>query len=354
METSSPPVERKLSLPVRVFLTVLLIATLGPIVLLMVTWASFAIYYSNLPWEPVRVGLAWTFFIGTLGAFAFLSRRLRTLYWFLGAFGVVVIWFLLIPASNDRNWMESVAREPHAEIEGNRVRVYDIRTFEYRSETDFTPRYYDKTFDLDKLKQVDFILSSWGVADIVHTMLSFGFEGDDHLAVSIETRREKGEPQEAVRGLFKQYELIYILADENDLFRLRTNFRKPPEKLFVYPTNATPEQARALFLDIIKTANRLHDHPQYYNTLCDNCTTGIVPHLRNIGLQLPFDLRMIVNGFTDQLGLEHGWLSSTLPYKTAADMVKIREAHFVNPYVRAADATAGDYSKRIRAHFTDR
>lgn len=351
MKTSSAQPRRSLSLPVQVLLTVLIVVTLGPILLVMVTWGSLAIYFSNLPWEPVRLGLAVVFAIAALGAFAFLPRRLRTLVWFLGAYALVVVWFLMIPASNDRDWMPSVARVPHAIVDGHEVMVFDIRNFEYRSETDFTPRYYDRTFDLDKLKHVDFILSSWGVEDIVHTMLSFGFEGGNHLALSIETRLEKGEPQAAIRGLFKQYELIYIFADERDLFRLRTNFRK--EKVWVYPTNATPEQARALFLDIIKTANQLYEKPRYYNTLCDNCTTGIVPHLRNIGLHQPFDIRLILNGFTDQLALDAGWVSSDLPHKTEQDMVKIREAHFVNPYAQATDATH-DYSKRIRAHFADR
>lgn len=351
METSSLHPERRLPLSLRVLIGVLVIATLVPILLLMLTWATFAIYYSNLPWAPVRVALAAVFAVAVVGAFMFLPGRVRTLMWFLGAFSMVVVWFLLIPASNNRDWMPDVARESHATIEGNKVKVFDIRDFEYRSLTDFTPRYYDKTFDLDKLEHVDFILSSWGVEDIVHTLLSFGFSDGDHLVVSIETRREKGEPQEAIRGLFKQYELIYILADERDVLRVRTNFRK--EKVYVYPTNATPEQARALFLDIIKTVNRLYEHPQFYNTLCDNCTTGIVPHLRNIGLHQPFDIRLILNGLTDQLAIQAGWVYSHLPHKTAQDMVKVREAHFVNPYAQATDA-AHDYSKRIRAHFTDR
>ncbi|MHC4851490.1 MAG: Lnb N-terminal periplasmic domain-containing protein [Planctomycetota bacterium] len=351
METSS--VHPNLSLPkaARTLLWLVVIATVVPSLLLMGTWATLAIYFSNLPWPSVRFGLAALFAVSVVTAFAFLPGRLRTLTCYLGAFVIVAIWFLLIPASNERDWTPDVARAPHAEIEDNKVTLFDIRNFDYRSTTDFTPAYYDKTFDLDGLKRVDFILSSWGVEGIVHTMLSFGFAGGDQLAVSIETRREQGESQTAIRGLFKQYELIYVLADERDLLRLRTNFRK--EKVYVYPTNATPEQARALFLDILATVNRLHEEPQFYNTLCDNCTTGIVPHLRNIGLQQPFDIRLILNGLTDQLAIEAGWVNSSLPHKTPQDMAKVREAHYVNPYAEATDS-GEDYSKRIRAHFTDR
>ncbi|MHC4077554.1 MAG: Lnb N-terminal periplasmic domain-containing protein [Planctomycetota bacterium] len=359
METSSLHPDRRLPKAARILLWILVIATVVPILLLMGTWATLAIYFSNLPWPSVRLGLAVLFAVGVVAAFAFLPGRLRTLTCYLGAFVIVVIWFLLIPASNERDWTPDVARAPHAEIDGSKVTVFDIRNFDYRSTEDFTPTYYNKTFDLDDLKHVDFILSSWGVEDIVHTMLSFGFEGGDYLALSIETRRElvpteKGpgkEPQSAIRGLFKQYELIYVLADEHDLLRLRTNFRK--EKVCVYPTNATPEQARALFLDILATVNRLHEEPQFYNTLCDNCTTGIVPHLRNIGLHQPFDIRLILNGLTDQLAIEAGWVNSSLPHKTPQDMRKVREAHYVSPYAQASDGDL-DYSKRIRAHFTDR
>ncbi len=360
METSSFHPERRLPISARILLLILAVVTVVPIVLLMATWATLAIYFSNLPWVPVRLGLAVVFAVAVVGAFLFLPGRIRTLMWFCGAFAVVLTWFLLIPASNDREWLPDVARQPHATIDDDQVTVHDIRNFEYRSTTDFTPRYYDRTFDLNGLKSVDFILSSWGVKNIVHTMLSFGFEGGDHLAVSIETRREKTdplnrgrssgmEPQSAIRGLFKQYELIYVLADERDLLRLRTNFRN--EKVYVYPTNATPEQARALFMDILTTVNRLYENPQFYNTLCDNCTTGLVPHLRNIGLHQPFEIRLLMNGLTDQLALEAGWLKSNLP--VGATHAAMRKAHYVNPF--AQDASGGQtYSKRIRAHFTDR
>ena len=50
--------------------------------------------------------------------------------------------------------------------------------------------------------------------------MSFGFAGGDHIAVSVETRPEKGEAYSAIGGFFKQFEVIYILAEERDVLQL--------------------------------------------------------------------------------------------------------------------------------------
>ena len=144
---------------------------------------------------------------------------------FLAAFAVVLVWWLLMPPSNSRNWQPDVAVLPWADIQGNRVTIHNIRNCDYRSETDYTVRHYDKTFDLAKLKSVDLSLVYWGSPYIAHTMLSFGFEGDGYVCFSIETRKEIGEAYSTVKGFFRQYELTYVVADERDLIGLRTNYR---------------------------------------------------------------------------------------------------------------------------------
>ena len=63
---------------------------------------------------------------------------------------------------------------------------------------------------------------------IAHIFLSFGFGTDDHLAVSIERRDEIGEGYSTIKGLFRQFELFYVVADERDVIRLRTNYRRAP------------------------------------------------------------------------------------------------------------------------------
>ncbi len=147
----------------------------------------------------------------------------------VGVFAVAVVLVLLVwrtaTPSNSRNWQPEVAVLPYATIDGDRVTVHNIRNFDYRSETDFTPAYYDRTFDLRKLDRVDLGAVYWIGPAIAHLFLTFGF-GDEHLAISIEARKERDEAYRHRAGFFQQYELVYVVGDERDIIRLRTNYRK--------------------------------------------------------------------------------------------------------------------------------
>ena len=322
------------------WLPVLLVVSV--LVLLLGTWSVLAIRFSNLPGESTRIAAAALFGIGFGLAFLFLPRRRRTLAVFLVAVAAVAVWWSLIPASHDRDWIPAVAVLPHADIDGARVTVHDVRNFDYTSASDFKIAYHDRTYDLDALETVDFIKSHWdNLEDVAHTMLSFGFRGGERVAVSAETRLEKGEPQTAIRGLFKQYELIYVLADENDMIRLRTDFRG--EDVYVYKTTSTPAEARLLFLDIIEKVNDIHRRPQFYNTFTGNCTTSLIQHVAKIRppeRRAPW-WRMLLNGHTDRMAYEGGWIARTGSFE------ETRALHHVNAY--AKDASGGEsYSKRIR------
>ena len=166
--------------------------------------------------------------------------------------------------SNNRDWQPDVAVLPYADITGNQVTIHNIRNCDYRTETDFDVHHYDRTFDLDALRTVDLYLVTWGSPHIAHTMVSFGFTNGDYVCFSIETRKEKGEDYSAVKGLFRQFELTYIVADERDLVRLRTNYRQG-EEACLYRLQVTPEQGRKLFLDYLRRANELHEHAEWYN-----------------------------------------------------------------------------------------
>jgi hypothetical protein len=309
-------------------------------------WSSLAIYFSNLPGERWRAAAAIIFALGFLAAFVFLPRRGRTAVALLAAFAVVLGWWSSIPASNDRDWLPEYGRAPTADIDGDRVTVHDIRDFDYRTESDFTVRYHDKTYDLKDIESIDLIKSQWAGPDIVHTMLSFGFRGGEYLAVSAETRRERGEPQGAVRGLFKQYELTYILGDESDLVRLRTTFRK--EDVYLYRMRASPADARVVFLEVLDKANSLARHPEFYNTLLDNCTLSLIPHFDKVR-RTPrhCDIRAFLNGRIDEAGLERGSLLPDLPVEEA------RKICHVNPFVREHPEADG-FSRRIRTHLRER
>jgi Domain of unknown function (DUF4105) len=117
--------------------------------------------------------------------------------------------------------------------------------------------------------------------EIAHTIASWEFDDGQNLAISIETRKEKGESYSALRGFFRQYELYYVVADERDLIGLRTNYRG--EQVYLYRIRVPASQARALLVDYLKEVNRLSDHPQWYNALTPNCTTTIRGHAQNVG-----------------------------------------------------------------------
>jgi hypothetical protein len=251
-------------------------------------------------------------------------------------------WYRLEP-SNERYWQADVAVLPYATIEGDLVTMHNIRNFDYRSETDYTPAWYDKTFDLRKLRGVDLITSYWMGPAIAHVFLSFDFGDDDHLAISIETRKEKGEAYSTLKGFFRQYELFYVVADERDVIRLRTNYRRSPaEEVYLYPLHAPIEHGRQLFLEYIQRINTLKDHPAFYNSLTTNCTTGMWLHSRVNPQHLSFDWRIIASGYVPQLLYRHGLINSAgLPFAEVR-----RQAH-INARAQAAD-DAVDFSRLIR------
>jgi hypothetical protein len=256
-------------------------------------WAALAIRYSTLPRATL---LGELFVLATVVAFAVLPRRRRTLVGFLVAWSLVLVWWLRIPPSNDRDWQPDVAVQSYATIDGERVTFHNIRNFEYRTETDYDPHWYDATFDLADLRSGDLVASYWMGDAIAHIFVSFGFAGDRYVAVSIETRKERGEQYSTIAGFFKQYELTYVVADERDLIGLRTNTRQPREDVYVYRTRVQPEKLRHFFLDYVREINELKEHPAFYNTLTTNCTTNVLLHLRVNEGAPPLSWKVLLSG----------------------------------------------------------
>jgi hypothetical protein len=318
----------------------------GLLLLGMAAWGVLALYYFDHESIALRTGLAAVFALASLMAlvgFALPRWRWRAFTVFLALFAVVLLSWRAIAPSNDRDWQPDVAVLPYATIDGDRVTVHNIRNFDYRTETDFTPAYYDKTFDLRKLDGVDLIATYWMGPAVAHIFLSFDFEGGDHLAISIETRKERNESYSTVQGFFRQYELYYVVADERDVIRLRTNYRKdPPEDVYVYRLYGPVENGRRLFLQYIEEINALKDRPEWYNTLTTNCTTAIWMHTRINPGHPPLSWKVLASGYLPAYLYEIGKLDSSLPFAELQ-----RRAH-VNARAQAADKAA-DFSRQIRA-----
>ena len=310
-------------------------------VAVMTAWGMLAIYYSDIPDATQRTCFAGLFGLATLAAFIVLSNRRRTLVGFIVVFTVLIAWWSLIKPSNSRDWQDDVALLPYAEIQGDLVTIHNIRNFNYRTETDFDPRYYDKTFDLNKLSSVDLITVYWMGDAIAHVMISFGFGGSDYVTFSIETRKEKHEAYSTIKGFFKQYELTYVVGDERDLIGLRTSFRNPQEDVYLYRVSVTSERAKQFFLEYVKKINELRENPEFYNTLTTNCTTSIITLIRAFGGEIRYSWKILLSGYTAEYAYELGRLDNSMPF---ADL---RKRSHVNQ--RAHEAGDGEnFSLKIR------
>lgn len=311
------------------------------VVVALLAWGTLFLRYSNIPNDTARLVLAAVFGVGSIVAFLVLKRRRRTLLVFLAACAVLITWFLSIPPSNDREWSEEVAVLPTASVNGDLVEIRNIRNFEYRTETDFTPRYYDKTFDLRKLECADLICVYWGSPAIAHVIASFGFGGSDFVAFSIEMRKEKGEEGSMLKSFFRHYELTYIVADERDVLRLRTNFRNPREQVHVYRSRLPLEYQRKVFLSYVDKINELSREPEWYNTIDDNCTTGVLTHTHGYKARAHYSWKVLLSGYAAEFAYGLGLLDTSMPFE------ELQQRCLVNAVAeRCGDAE--DFSVRIR------
>jgi hypothetical protein len=232
---------------------------------------------------------------------------------------------LIVQPSNDRQWNTDQAILPEIAFDGDKVTIKNIRNFTYRTTSDYTPGYYDKTFDLDQVTSVDFMVEPFSTnPGAAHTLLSFGFEDSSYVAISVEIRKEKGESFSPLKGLLRQYELTYVIADERDVIKLRSNYRH--DEVFLYPIKTSKENIRALFVDMLARAKELQENPEFYNTLTSTCTTNIVSHVNTlVPGRVPFDHRILLPGYSDRYAYELGLIDTELSFEKTRDKFKIND-----------------------------
>lgn len=275
-----------------------------------------------------------------------MNTLLLVTLWSAGLIAVLALAYtvqgLIVQPSLERDWAEEQAVLARAEISGESVTVRDIRNFNYRSTTDYDMQYYDKTFDFEKLESAWYIVVPFpGIASSsAHTMVSFGFEGGEYITISPEIRRETHEAYSPFKGLFRQYELVYIIADERDVVKLRSNHRL--NDVYMYPVQATREQIQQAFVSMLQRANKLATEPEFYNTLTNSCSTNVVAHVNQITPgRVPLSYKVVLPAFSDALAQDLGLIDNALSIE------ELRVAHNISQKARQF-ADDPNFSQRIR------
>lgn len=260
----------------------------------------------------------------------------------IAVFAIAILAFvLLVRPSNDRQWSDDQTRLPIAEFSGPLVTIRNIRNFDYQASDRWSADWYDRTFDLRKLDSGWFVVEPFGERQgPAHTFVSFGFGDQGYVAISVEIRKEKGESFSVLKGLLRQYELMYVVGDERDLMRLRSNYRG--DDVFLYRVNTSPEKLRRMFVSMLERANKLAREPEFYNTLTNTCTTNIVRHVNTITpKRIPFSYEVLLPGYSDRLAYELGIIDTSAPFEAVRARSKIND--LAMKYDRDPD-----FSRKIR------
>ena len=301
-------------------------------------WAVAALKY-DFPAAPGVV--AGSFAIALLAAVILLKGQRNKALAVAGGVALVMTWWFTQKPSADRDWQADVEQTAWAEIAGDEITLHNVRNCDYRTETDYTPVWETRKVRLSQLTGVDIGIDYWGSPWMAHPIISFQFADTPPVCFSIETRKEKGEKYSAIGGFFRRYELIYVVADERDVMRLRTNFRKG-EDLYLYRLNIALEKARERFLEYLTTLNELRDKPRWYNAATTNCTTSIRTQHAGSGDRAPWDWRILLNGKGDEMLYERGKLAHDgLPFS------ELKAKALVNAAAKAA-GDSPDFSRLIR------
>ncbi len=246
--------------------------------------------------------------------------------------------------SNQRDWSPDQAVLARAEFDGERVTVRNVRNFEYRSVREYAVRYETRSYDLSKLDSMWFMVERFGPHDemtpaIAHTLLSFGF-GGEYVAISVEIRKERGESYSPWKGLLRQYELMYVVADERDVIGLRTNHRR--DTVYLYPVRAPVEAMRRAFVEMLQRANQLAEAPEFYNTLTSTCTTNLVRHVNTIApARIPPSYKVILPAYSDSLAYDLGLIPNEQPLE------QVRAAHRIDALAHELGVRAA-FSRALR------
>ena len=306
--------------------------------IIAIAWAFGAVWF-DAPFGNANKFIAGLLALASVAALVFVRPFWRKVGVSALLFGGVLAWWMTLSPTNDSDWQPDVAQKAWADIQGDEVTFHNVRNCDYRTETDYTPQWETRTVGISQITGIDLAIDYWGSPWIAHPIVSFQFTDAPPLCFSIETRRKLGQTYSAIEGLYRQFELIYIVADERDVIRVRTNYRD--EDIYLYHTTISPARARERFLEYIHSLNALRNKPRWYNAITTNCTTSIrtqhPPKER-----IPWDWRILLNGKGDELMYErHFIVTDGLPF------AELKSRSLIDTRARAANDSP-DFSQLIR------
>lgn len=279
--------------------------------------------------------------LAVLAAFVIWARLGPGWGWSALALAALLVggWYLSLRPQQDRDWAPDVAHIVRGEVEGSKVTLSNIRAFRWHDRVHADEAWQTETFDLDKLVGADMVTSVWGSPKIAHLLVSFHFATGQRVVFSVEIRRERHEEFSSIGGFFRQFELSLIAAREDDIIRLRTNFRS--EDVRLYPLRLSQAQLRAVFLRYVELGNELNANPRWYNTLTANCATVVWQLTRVLDPDLPLDIGLLLPGYLPD------WLYRLGVLRGHGTLEEIRTRAAISDLAKAAPEGA-DFSRAIR------
>jgi len=310
-------------------------------------WAALALFYCVFPaGSPLRPAIAVAYVVVVLLWIILNKKHTRAFFISLLGFLVIALWFSTIEPKAGGMYPPELTLS-NVEFSGDKVTIRDVRNADYRTPTDFDLHYEPRTYDLKDLRTLDVMLNYWGMDAIAHTFLSFGFADGRYLCVSVEIRPEVGKAYDMLQGFFKQYQIIYIWADERDLVRLRTNYKK--ENVYLYRSSMSTENVRKMLVDMLKATASIYVKPEFYNTLTHSCTNTLGNHLISAKIvDIPIWKRRFLTGDVDQRMYKEGLLVDQ-----GLSFPELRKQANIDERAKQADKDPL-FSQKIRTHLIDR
>lgn len=242
----------------------------------------------------------------------------------LAAAGIAAVALIVIAVlvaarepSLERTWDEDVAVLAGVELlPGGAVHLSDVRDWSYTRDSVVSKRYFDARYDPTDIVGLWLYEQELGLGGLVaHTFLVFEFdpgtvsEPERWLGLSVETRREAGEPYSIVRGMLREFEVTHVWATERDLVTRRVEHLDYP--LTRYRVDVPDEYLGRIFLQFLRETMELSTTPRWYNTLTTNCTSSLIEYVNQVEPgAVPHHYSSVLTGRADDHLKRLGYLDS--------------------------------------------